>query len=136
MVRDARLDGRRTALVDGNPPRVLLARSGRVVLTLDVVVPLASSAGNESMSLPSSGSALSAVTSDVPRSGVDLTVTGGFLAEQTESAAESRWVVYGSPDQPLTFSWKRKVDDRRAELPLRTRARVTSSSGSARRRAR
>ena len=29
LVRDARLDGQRTALVDGNPPRVMIARTGR-----------------------------------------------------------------------------------------------------------
>ena len=125
LVRDARLDGQRTALVDGNPPRVMIARTGRATLALDVVVPLASSAGNESISLPPSGSALSAVTLTVPRTSVDLTVTGGFLAEQTESAAESRWVVYGSPGRPLAFTWKRKADDRRATLPLRARARIT-----------
>ena len=113
LVRDARLDGQRTALVDGNPPRVLIARTGRATLALDVVVPLTSSAGNESMTLPPSGSALSAVTLTVPRASVDLTVTGGFLAERTESAAESRWVVYGSPGRPLAFTWKRKADDRR-----------------------
>jgi len=125
LVRDARLDGQRTALVDGNPPRVLIATTGRAMLALDVVVPLVSAAGNESMTLPPSGSALSAVTLTVPRASVDLTVTGGFLAEQTESAAESRWVVYGSPGRPLAFTWKRKADDRRATLPLRTRARIT-----------
>ena len=52
LVRDARLDGRPTALVDGNPPRVLLARAGRSTLTLDVVVPLTSTAGVESATLP------------------------------------------------------------------------------------
>jgi len=125
LVRDARLDGQRTALVDGNPPRVLVARTGRATLALDVVVPLTSAAGNESIALPPSGSALSAVTLIVPRTSVDLSVTGGFLAEQTESAAESRWVVYGSPGRPLAFTWKRKADDRRATLPLRARARIT-----------
>ena len=32
--------------------------------------------------------------------------------------------MFGRPNQPLTLSWKRKVDDRRAEQPLRIRARV------------
>src|SRR5215471_14017038 len=42
LVRDARIDGRPTALVEGTPPRVLLSRAGRSTLTLDVVVPLTS----------------------------------------------------------------------------------------------
>ncbi len=127
LVRDARIDGRPTPLsvTDGNPARVLLSRTGRSTLTLDVVVPLVSSAGTESMTLPASGSALSAATLVVPRTGVDLTVAGGFIAERSETGNDSRWVVYGNPGRPLSFSWKRKADDRRSSLPLRTRARVT-----------
>ena len=61
----------------------------------------------------------------VPRTGIDLSVTGGFVAEQTEVNAENRWVVYGTPGRPLAFSWKRKIDDRRATMPLRVRSRIT-----------
>jgi hypothetical protein len=140
LVRDARLDGRPTRLVTGaagagqarsaapstgSTPRVLISRAGRATLTLDVVVPLAAAAGAESMTLPPSASALSAVTLVIPRAAVDLSVTGGLVAEQTESIGESRWVVYGTPDRPMVFAWKRKTDDRRATLPLRTRARIT-----------
>lgn len=125
LVRDARLDGNPTAIVDGDPPRVLIARTGRSTLNLGVVVPLASSAGTETMTLPGPGCALSAVTLTIPRTGVDLSVSGGFIAEQTETGGESRWVVYGTPGRPLTFSWKRKADDRRSTLALKTRARVT-----------
>jgi hypothetical protein len=131
LVRDAQLDGRPTALVeDRDPqkgvgaPRVLLSRSGRSVLTLDVVVPLVSAAGAESMTLPATKSGLSSVTFVVPKAGVDLAVSGGFIAEKTETAANSRWIVYGEPGHSLTFNWKRKVDDRRATLPLKTRARI------------
>jgi hypothetical protein len=138
LVRDARLDGRPTRLVTtvapgqarsaapsgGVAPRVLISRAGRATLTLDVVVPLAASAGAESMTLSPAASALSAVTLVIPRTAVDLSVTGGLVAEQTESVGESRWVVYGHPDRPMVFAWKRKTDDRRATLPLRTRARV------------
>lgn len=125
LVRDAKIDGRSTALVEGSPARVLLSRSGRSTLVLDVVVPLISQGGAESMSLPASGSALAAVTLVVPRTGVDLAVTGGFVAEHREADAESRWVVYGGAGRALSFSWKRKADDRRGALPLRVRARVT-----------
>ena len=127
LVRDARIDGRATPLsvTDGGPARVLISRTGRTTLTLDVVVPLVSSAGTESMTLPASGSAVSAVTLIVPRTGVDLIVGGGFIAEQSETGSDSRWVVYGSPGRPLSFTWKRKSDDRRSSLPLRSRARVT-----------
>ena len=125
LIRDARLDGSPTAIVDGEPPRILIARAGRSTLNLGVVVPLTSSAGTESMTLPGPGCALSAVTLTIPRTSVDLSVSGGFIAEQSESGGESRWVAYGTPGRPLTFSWKRKADDRRSTLPLKTRARIT-----------
>ena len=125
FVRDARIDGRPTALVEGNPSRVMISRAGRSTLTLDVVVPVTSQGGAESMTLPSSGSALSSITLTVPKTGVDLSVGGGLVAERRDSTTESRWVVYGTAGRPLSFAWKRKADDRRGELPLRTRARIT-----------
>ena len=125
LVRDARIDGRPTALVDGNPPRVLLSRAGRSILTLDVVLPLSTQGGVEALALPSSGSALSSVTLVVPRTGVDLAVSGGLIGEQAEAAGESRWVVHAAAGRAMALSWKRKADDRRGTLPLRTRARVT-----------
>jgi hypothetical protein len=125
LVRSARLESRPTALVDGTPPSVLIARAGRSLLALDIVVPIESAGGTETMTLPPSASALSSVNLVVPRTGVDLTVGGGFVAEHAEGAADSRWTVYGSPGRPLTFSWKRRIDDRRSQLPLRARARIT-----------
>jgi len=129
MVRDARLDGQPVSLVGGPPPHVLLSRAGRVVLTLDIVIPLAASAGTESIVLPSSSAPISRATLVLPRSGVDLNVAGGFVADRAEDASESRWTAFGRSGQALTLTWKRKVDDRRAEQPLRTRARVTSVVG-------
>lgn len=124
LVRDARIDGRATALVDGTPPRVLLSRAGRSVLTLDVVVPLAAQGGVESIALPPSPSALSALTLVIARSGIDVTVAGGLVGDHGETANESRWIVHGTPGQALSVAWKRRADDRRGELPLRARARI------------
>jgi hypothetical protein len=129
MVRDARLDGQPVSLVEGPPPHVLLSRAGRVVLTLDIVIPLTASAGTEAIVLPSSAAPISRATLVLPRSGVDLSVAGGFIADRAEDANQSRWTAFGRPGQALTMTWKRKVDDRRAEQPLRTRARVTSVVG-------
>ena len=112
MVRDARIDGQPVSLVDGPPPHVLLSRSGRVVLTLDIALPLTASAGSESIALPASAAPISRAILTLPRSGVDLSVSGGFVAERTESPGESRWTSFGRPSQPLTLSWKRKADDR------------------------
>ena len=129
MVREASLDGQPVALVDGPPPHVLLSRAGRSILTLEVVIPLATSAGAESITLPASPSPISRIRLTLPKSGVDLSAVGGFIAEHAETANESRWTAFGRPNQALTMTWKRKVDDRRADLPLRVRARVTEFVG-------
>ena len=129
MVREASLDGQPVALVDGPPPQVLLSHAGRSILTLEVVVPLATSAGAESITLPASPSPISRIRLALPKSGVDLSVAGGFIAEHAEAANESRWTAFGRPNQALTMRWKRKVDDRRADLPLRVRARLTEVVG-------
>lgn len=129
MVRDARLDGQPVSLLDGTPPSVLLPRAGRSILTLDIVVPIVHAAGAESLALPASPAPVSRVAIALPKSGVDLSVDGGFIAERSESATASQWVAYGRPNQAMTVAWKRKVDDRRATEPLRVRARVTEIAG-------
>ena len=128
-VRDARLDGQPLPLVEGPPSHVVLSRLGRSVLSLEISLPVTAASGTESISLPSSAAPVSRATLSLPRGGVDLTVTGGFVSERSESAAESRWTALGRANQALTFSWKRKADDRRAEMALRYRARVASSIG-------
>ena len=129
MVRDARLDGQPVALVEGPPAHVLLNRVGRVMLALEISVPLAATGAAESIALPPSTAALSRATLTLPKGGVELTVTGGFVSERSESATESRWTALGRTGQALSFSWRRKSDDRRAEQPLRLRARVASVVG-------
>jgi hypothetical protein len=128
-VRAARLDGQPVSLVEGPSPQVLLSRAGRFVLSLDLVVAVAASGGTESIVLPPSSSPISRASLVLPRSGVEMTASGGFVAEHIETANESRWTTFGRPNQPLTLTWKRKVDDRRAEQPLRVRARVAELAG-------
>ena len=125
LARDATMNGQPVPLVQGPPPRLLLTRAGRSVVTLDVVMPLTASGGGESLAIPASPSAITRVQLTVPRSGVGVTLTGGFVAERGETATESRWIAYGRPNQALAIAWKRKADDHRADLPLRVRARLT-----------
>lgn len=129
MVRDARIDGQPVALLEGPPAHVVLSRPGRSVLALDITLPMSISAGAESIALPPSPAALSRAVLTVPRGGVDLTVSGGVVSDRSESTSESKWTALGRANQPLAFSWKRKSDDRRAELPLRYRARIAAAVG-------
>jgi hypothetical protein len=129
MVRAARLDGQPVSMVEGPPPHVLLSRAGRFALALEFDLALVSSAGTDSITLPASPAPIVRAVLVLPRSGVDLTSAGGFVAEHTETPAVSRWTTFGRPHQALRLSWKRKLDDRRAQLPLRVRARLVQFVG-------
>lgn len=134
LVREARLDGKPVALIDGRTgkaaaaPAVLLSRPGRAVLELDVVVPVVAAAGTETVTVPQSTAAITRVALAVPRSGVDLHVTGGLLVESTTGAV-SRFVAHGGGGGALSLAWRRKVDDQRARVPLRLRATLTQVVG-------
>jgi hypothetical protein len=129
MARDARIDGQPVPLLPGTPAALLIARSGRSVATLEISLPLSASAGGESIQLPASHASISRATIALPRTGIEVKVTGGFVAERSETATETRWTAFAHAGQPMALSWKRRVDDRRAEQPLRTRARVTTIVG-------
>jgi hypothetical protein len=127
LVRDARLDGQPVSLVGGASPHVLLSRAGRFVLALDLALPLTAASGSVSIALPPSPSPIATATLTLPKSDIDLSVNGGFVADRTETADESRWTILGRSNQPLALAWRRKVVDRRSEQPLRVRARITQS---------
>jgi hypothetical protein len=129
MIREARLNGELVSLVKGPPPHVLLQRTGRHVLQLDIVLPVTAAAGTDAIALPSSSAAITRVMLQLPRSGVDLTPANAFIIEHAETADDSRWTLLGRPNAPLTMSWRRRVEDQRAELPLRMRSRITQYVG-------
>ena len=135
MVREARLDGREVTLVarphEKGPAagELLLSRTGRSVITLKIVAPVKTVAGTDILKLPVSNSAVSRAAVELSRQGVEVNITGGLLLEHSENAAGSRWVANGRGNEPLTFAWRRKVDDERARQPLRLRGVVTALVG-------
>ena len=138
LVRASRLDGRPVSIIDLSPdrnggpahhaPHVLLSRRGRAVLALDIVVPLRVTGGSETLVLPASPGAVSRLAVVVPRSGIDLTVTGGVLAERAQEP-EGRWIAYGRAGQPLTATWKKRTEDTRLAQPLKWRGSITELVG-------
>lgn len=128
LVRGARVDGRPVALIDKPAPHVLLSTPGRVVLTLDVVVAVRTTAGAEALTLPASPGAVTRLALVVPRDGIDVTVDGGVLVERPQ-AADGRWIAYGRGGQPLTATWKRRAAATPAAQPLRWRGHITQIVG-------
>jgi hypothetical protein len=128
LVRAARVDGRPIPVIDTPAPHVLLSKPGRVVLSLDVVVPLRGVPGTETITMPASKGAVSRLGLIVPRPDIDVTVTGGVLAERPATPA-GRWVAFARPAQSLTVAWKRRVQDPRATQALKWRGIVTEWIG-------
>ena len=135
LVREARLDGKLVSLVPEMPgkggaePTAVLAHAGRAVLQLDIALPVNVSAGEERIALPSTSSGVTRAQVQLLRQGVDVKLTGGLLAENTEIGTESRWLAYARGNEPLTFTWRRKLEDHHITLPLRQRgslAQLTS----------
>src|SRR5260370_34314520 len=127
LVREAKLDGKLVSLVPGaagkgtNQLCALLSRPGRAVLQLDIALPITSTAGEESIYLPSTASGVTRGSVRLPRQGVDIKLTGGLLAEKSELGAESKWLAYARGNEPLTFTWKRKTEHHRSTHALRQR---------------
>jgi len=132
LVREARLDGKLVSLVPGAAGgkggahvSALLSHAGRSVLLLDVDVPVSSSAGEETLSLPSAESGVTRATVQLPRLGIDLRVGGGLLSEKSEASGETKWLAFGRGNEALTFTWRRKTEDHHVDLPLRMRGSLT-----------
>jgi hypothetical protein len=135
MVREAKLDGRQVTLVTHPGEKgpgsgeLLLSKTGRAILSLKIVAPVATVAGTDILQLPVTNSAVSHATVELTRQGVDVHITGGLLLEHSESATGSRWTANGRGNEPLVFAWRRKVDDQRVNQPLRLRGGVTELVG-------
>jgi hypothetical protein len=131
LVREARLDGKLVSLVPGEKGKggahlsALLSHAGRFELLLDVDVPVTSSAGDESISLPSTESGVTRATVLLPRQEVDLRIGGGLLSEKSETPGETKWLAYARGNEALTFTWRKKTEDHHIDLPLRLRGSLT-----------
>ena len=131
LVREARLDGKLVSLVPAPQGKgaghlaALLSHPGRWVLALDVDVPVTTSTGDESISLPSTESGVTRASVELPRQGIDLRVEGGILSEKSETSGETKWLAYGRGNEALTLTWRKKTEDHHIELPLRMRGSLT-----------
>src|SRR5579864_4008247 len=131
LVREARLDGKPVSLVPGAPGKAathlcaLLSHAGRFELLLDVDVPVTSSAGDESIALPSTESGVTRALVVLPQQGIDLKIGGGLLSEKSENSGETKWQAYARGNEALTFTWRKRTQDHHVELPLRLRGSLT-----------
>lgn len=113
-VREARMNGKPVSLVHtGDSVSVILSKPGRSVIDLDLAVPVTSAAGEEQLVLPASVAGVTRATVSLARTDVDLKVTGGILADHVEAEGETQWVGYARGSAPLTFTWRRKMEEQK-----------------------
>jgi hypothetical protein len=138
MIRETLLDGQPVSMLAGTSEKgiatnyLLLSRTGRSVLTLNIVAQVSSVAGTEMLRLPVNTSAISRLSLLLPGksdNGIDMRINGGLLLEKADTADGSRWVAYGRGNEVLTFAWKRRIEAQRAAQPLRMRASLTQLVG-------
>src|SRR5713226_2036663 len=116
FVREAKLDGRPLSLASlsgskgPNQLSALLSHTGRSVITLEIALPIAATASEERVSIPSTFSGVTRVTLEIPRSGVDLSLSGGLFSENHELANGGKWTAYGKGVEPIVFAWRRKAE--------------------------
>jgi len=135
FVREARLDGKPLSLAslsaskESNQLSALLSHTGRAVITLEIALPIAASASEERVSIPSTFSGVTRVTLEIPRSGVDLSLYGGLLSETHELKTGGKWTAYGKGAEPIVFAWRRKTEEHHSTLPLRMHGTLTQFVG-------
>ena len=135
-VREAKLDGKPLSLAPSGPGNsagalaALLSHPGRSVISLEIALPILSSAGEERLALPSTASGVTKVTFSITRPGVDLSLYGGLFADSEDLPnGGGKWTVYGKGGEGMTFAWRRKVEDHHVALPLRMRGTLTQFVG-------
>src|SRR6266446_1889528 len=135
FVREAKLDGKPLSLAslsaskESNQLSALLSHTGRAVITLQIALPIAASASEERVSIPSTSSGVTRVTLEIPRSGVDLSLNGGLLSETHELKTGGKWTAYGKGAEPIVFAWRRKTEEHHSTLPLRMHGTLTQFVG-------
>jgi len=137
FVREARLDGKPLSLAPPGPGgkeagqlSALLSHPGRSIITLDIALPIASSPKEERLSLPSTFSGVTKVVLEIPQQGVDLSLYGGLFSESADLPnGGGKWTAYGKGAEPMTFTWRRKIEDHHSTLPLRMRGTLTQFIG-------
>lgn len=131
LVRHATLEGKLVSLVPSASGKgigqvsALLSHAGRSILVLQVDVPVAPGAGDESVSLPSTDSGVTRALIQLSRQGVDLGISGGLLSEKSDAINGTKWIAYGRGNEPLVFTWRKKNEEHHVELPLRLRGSLT-----------
>jgi hypothetical protein len=134
-LREAKLDGKPLSLASlsgaksGSQFSALLSHTGRSVIMVEIALPITASASEERVSIPSTFSGVTKVTLEIPRPGVDLSLSGGLFSESKELASGGSWTAYGKGVEPIVFAWRRKAEERHSTLPLRMHGALTEFVG-------
>ncbi len=129
LVRKASLGGKPVSLVamagKTNQWSAVLNTRGRSVLMLDLSFPVTSAGGAERLILPTGMSGVTRASIVFPSQDLDVKVTGGFISEKSAAS----YIAYARGNDPLIFTWRKKIEESLVELPLRMRGSLTQLFG-------
>jgi hypothetical protein len=129
LVREARLGDKLVSLVPssdkGGQLSAVLSGKGRAVLRLELAFPVAVTGGEQRLTLPTGGSGVTRAEISMQPRDVEVGVSGGYVSERSEA----HWLAYARGNEPLTFVWRRKIEERKVELPLRMRGSLNQLFG-------
>ena len=127
LVRQARLGADLVPLIPLDRGRLaaVLSKKGRSVLTLDVAFTVSANAGEQRISLPVGASGITRAEIALAQPDVDVKVLGGLPPEKPAE----HWVTYAAGAAPLIFQWRKRIEERRVEQPLRMRGTLTQVFG-------
>jgi hypothetical protein len=129
LVRDAQLGGKPVSLVStagrAGQLSAVLSKKGRSVLLLDVAFTVSGAGAEQLLSLPPGTSGVTRASISFAPLDVDVSITGGFIAEKSSE----HWLAYARGNEPLIFRWRKKIEERRVEMPLRLRGSLIQLFG-------
>ncbi len=101
------------------------------MISLEISLPIAASASEERLSIPSHVFRRhQSHSGNSPVRAWTFLLSGGLFSDSADLPnGGGKWTVYGKGGEPMTFAWRRKVEDHHATLPLRMRGALTEFVG-------
>ena len=127
-VHQATINGKPAPITAG---AIVLSTQGRSTVNLEVIIPLMTNAAGQQLSIAPIAAGITQASVVLPKQDLEVKISGGRLAKQSDSGADTRLLAYAFGAEPLTFIWRKNVQENKVTLPLRQRGSLTQivSSG-------
>ena len=121
-VRQASLNGKPVPIVSG---AIILSSPGRSTINLEVIIPLITNASGQRLNLAPIAAGITQASLLLPKQDLEVKVTGGQLSSQSDVGADTKLQAFAFGSEPLSFIWRKSVQENKVALPLRQRGVLT-----------